>query len=258
MSRSGSCLGQRWCCEGGAGEPSHQSRANEGAVFSVVDMMVELSQREKPIDDGVAFLRSALAGWDVHLDGSAGRQLREGRQILGTWEWRPAAEVAGEFTGAPWLDTTGRCPFVGPPLGYLLLQLDDYPSNPAAFIKEGRGAMIWPATGQFRQCVVKRRLPLVAVVGKLALEDGAALLDQELAPYREAVLAEIDRAVRAAGWDGPKPVELMQSSAHNIVYWSGAIDEREASSRFGNVLVDLWLYDFDALYRPFQQPTIKP
>jgi hypothetical protein len=218
-------------------------------------LIVSLTQRPEPIEDPAEFFRAALAPWGVHFDAG----WVEAFGLLGFWRWLSPAQARAEFAGAAWLDVRSGCPFVGSTLGYLQVEpawgaSEDWLDFLVGPLKEGRGIVAAPTTGQVHQAVVLRRCPLSQVVGKYALDDGGELLDRDLDPYRSAVIAEIEQAVAATGWDGWIPVGWV-SSHHNTLRWYPDPDiplqrwreaEMELTHRFGDVEVELWLYDFDA------------
>jgi len=210
-----------------------------------------LTQRPEPIEDGREFVRRVFADWTVQLrDGG----LLEAYQIEASWAWLTVEETRRKFRDSPWLDVHGGCPFVGPPMGYLLVEdicgsHDDWDDVLSPLIKEGRGIVASTVTDEFHISVTRQRLPLDDVLGKSRLDDGAMLLERVWGPYQAAIFAEFERALAAAGWDNDPPLHWMPT-AHNSWRWdpsaAGFDSEQEVMERFGHIEVDLWLYDFDA------------
>jgi hypothetical protein len=214
-------------------------------------LIASLAQRPHPIDDGLAFLRRALDDWGVELwdDGVLNTD-----HVMGTWTWSTVAQARERFPGAPWLDVDSACPFVGPTLGYLMI--DDLHGLGEGWgnvlfpplVKEGRGVLASTRSGAVHAAVTRQRHRLADAVGKLELDDGDVLLDRRWGPYQRAVGEEFTRALAAAGWDGLSPIGWMPT-AHNPWRWNpsvaGFASEREVLTRFGHLEVDLWLYDLD-------------
>lgn len=214
-------------------------------------LVASLTQRPEPIADPRAFLRREFADWGFDLRDNGA--LDTTGFLAGGWEWLTIEETRERFAGSPWLDVHSACPWVGPTLGYVLVEYlygdpEDWTDVLWPLIKEGRGVVASTVTGEFHTAVTRQRRPLYHVLGKYGLDDGAMLLERDWGPYQEGVAVELRRAVTAAGWVGHPPFGWM-STCHNSWRWNdphlGSGAEREVIERLGDVEVDLWLYDFD-------------
>lgn len=161
--------------------------------------------------------------WREHLRqglAASGVQLAEGGGLLRAFQGAPLAvgsyqlldppEARRAFPEAAWLGWSSSCPFVGPPLGYLVWNHhlvwsaggSELGELVRPILREGRGFVARTADGRLAEAVRPGSFGLAELTSRWGFGDGERLLEREEGDFARYACAGCEEALRKAGFVG--------------------------------------------------------